>query len=65
MSNFVWVGPQKDKTQEETIGTLLRRKGKLMMNPKTVVSDKYFNEQKLRQLDTFSWHSLSSFRTND
>eukprot|EP00975_Prorocentrum_lima_P052696 11044272-Prorocentrum_lima.AAC.1 len=30
MSNLVWVGPQEDKTQEETIRTLLQCKDELM-----------------------------------
>eukprot|EP00975_Prorocentrum_lima_P052017 10893376-Prorocentrum_lima.AAC.1 len=30
MSNFVWVGPQKSKTQVETIRALLRCKDELM-----------------------------------
>eukprot|EP00975_Prorocentrum_lima_P024703 5190802-Prorocentrum_lima.AAC.1 len=30
MSNFVWVGPPKNKTQEETIRALLQCKDELM-----------------------------------
>eukprot|EP00975_Prorocentrum_lima_P070847 12934400-Prorocentrum_lima.AAC.1 len=53
MSNLVWVGPQKNKTQEETICALLRCKDELMVNPKTIVGDKYCAEPKIQQCSTF------------